>query len=195
MLNFYEAQYEASYGTSSQLPTSTLPEIAFSGRSNVGKSSLLNRLTGRKNLVKVSSTPGKTRTVNFFKTGSAYLTDLPGYGYAKISSSEKERWAELMESYFTTNRNITLVVQLIDMRHPPSALDIQMLNFIKNNGLNYIIVLTKSDKLNKTETQNRLNSFKNELEFLGEKVPLFPFSALKNIGTDEIKNAIRGYIE
>jgi len=189
MIKFESAIYYKSFGTAKQLPLSDLPEIAFSGRSNVGKSSLMNKIFNRKQLVRVSATPGKTITINFFKVDEAYFVDLPGYGYAKRASGEIERWSELTESYFTTNRNIKLIIQLIDMRHPPTALDIQMLEFIQNSGYNYIIVLSKSDKLNKTETEKRLNTLKTELSFLNNPV-LIPFSALKNTGTEQIKEIL-----
>ena len=146
-MNFNKAEFTASYGISSQLAADGLPEIAFAGRSNVGKSSLLNKLFNRKNLARVSSVPGKTVTVNFYNVDGNRFVDLPGYGYAKISKSEKDRFAELMEGYFQSGRNIKLVVQLVDMRHKPSADDIGMISFLNEFELPYIIVLTKADKL------------------------------------------------
>ncbi|MCM1545171.1 MAG: ribosome biogenesis GTP-binding protein YihA/YsxC, partial [Ruminococcus sp.] len=130
-MRYDNAVFETSYGTAGQLVPSTLPEIAFSGRSNVGKSSLLNRLLGRKSLARVSSTPGKTVTINMFKLDDCRFVDLPGYGYAKVSNSEKLRWANLMESYFHSERDLRLVVQLIDMRHAPTAQDIEMIEFMQ----------------------------------------------------------------
>ena len=134
-MNLQTAAFEAAYGTFSQLPPSNLPEIAFSGRSNVGKSSLLNRLFNRKSLARVSSVPGKTVTINFYSVGDVRFVDLPGYGYAKVPKAEKLRWAEMMEGYFNSDRDIKLVVQLVDMRHPPTKDDLQMLAFLRENKI------------------------------------------------------------
>ena len=188
-MRFDNIEFSAAYGTSSQLPESGIPEIVFSGRSNVGKSSLINRLFARKNLARVSSTPGKTVTVNFFKVDGVYFVDLPGYGYAKRNKSEKERWAELMEGYFGSGRNIRLVIQLLDMRHAPSADDITMLDFLSGSGIPYIIVFTKSDKLNKGETEKRREESAKELAPYGE-IPKVEFSSVTGKGTDEIKELI-----
>lgn len=133
-MRFDIIEFDRSYGTSAQLKRFAEPEIVFSGRSNVGKSSLMNKLFNRKNLARVSSVPGKTVTVNFFKGDKVNFVDLPGYGYAKAAKSEKLRWAELMEGYFGSERNIALVVQLIDSRHKPSKDDYDMLNFLKSGG-------------------------------------------------------------
>lgn len=127
-LPYQQAAYLKSYGLARQLPKSDVPEIAFAGRSNVGKSSLLNKLFGRKNLARVSSMPGKTVTINFYQVGPVHFVDLPGYGYAKVAKTEKDRWSELMEHYFTSDRPVELVVQLIDLRHPPTKQDLQMVN-------------------------------------------------------------------
>ncbi len=188
-MEFNNAQFEISSGTASQLPKSEKPEIVFSGRSNVGKSSLINKLVNRKSLARVSATPGKTGTINFFDLGSFKLVDLPGYGYAKVSQGEKLRWAKLVEGYFAQDRNFCLIVQIVDMRHPPTKDDMQMIDFLYNSGFNFIVVLTKKDKLNKTQTQKRLESLKEELKDYSD-VLLFPFSALKGDGKEEIKEYI-----
>ncbi len=188
-MRFDVIEFAAAYGTSSQLPPSTLPEIVFSGRSNVGKSSLINRLFSRKNLARVSSTPGKTVTVNFFRGDGVIFADLPGYGYAKRNRSEKERWAELMEGYFSSGRNIRLVVQLIDMRHAPSADDITMLDFLRDSGTPYVIVFTKCDKLNRGETEKRREESAKELAAYGD-VPKVEFSSVTGAGTDLLKELI-----
>ena len=141
-LNFHKAAFKAAYGTSSQLPPSELPEVSFAGRSNVGKSSLLNKLMFRKGLAKVSSTPGKTATINFYDVDGADFIDLPGYGYAKVAKSEKHRWAELIEGYFNQERIFALIVSLIDIRHEASALDVNMVEFLKESGLPYLIAFT-----------------------------------------------------
>ncbi|MCD7827192.1 MAG: ribosome biogenesis GTP-binding protein YihA/YsxC [Clostridiales bacterium] len=188
-MNYSSIQYEASYGTAAQLPQSDLPEIAFSGRSNVGKSSLINKLFGRKNLARVSSAPGKTTTVNFFRCGDVRFADLPGYGYAKRSAAEIERWADLMEGYFQSQRNISLVVQLIDMRHAPSKDDVTMIKFMLDADVPFIIVLTKCDKLNKSQREKRRAELEHELAFAGECKKI-EFSALTSEGCDNVKKAI-----
>ena len=152
-MNFNTAEFRASYGRADQIPPSDIPEIVFSGKSNVGKSSLINKILNRKAIAKVSSKPGKTATINFFGLKEAYFADLPGYGYAKVSQSEKERWAELVEGYFAQQRNIPLVIQICDMRHPPTADDMMMIDFLCSSGYNFIIALTKMDKRKKTQQQ------------------------------------------
>ena len=194
MINFNKAEFVSAAGTSSQLQQSNKPEVIFSGRSNVGKSSLINKLVNRKSLARVSATPGKTATINFFDVDKFCLVDLPGYGYAKVSRSEKERWAELMEGYFAQDRNFCLVVQIVDMRHPPTQDDLNMINFLYQSGFDFIIVLTKKDKLKKTaqkESLQRLNDMLSEYE----GIELFPFSALNGEGTEEIREAICSYVE
>lgn len=192
-MNFNNAQFEKSFGCANELPISDIGEICFSGRSNVGKSSLVNKILGRKAIARVSSRPGKTITVNFFKVENIRLVDLPGYGYAKVAYSEKERWSELMESYFDGSRNIKNVFQLIDMRHPATEFDISMLRFLKDAGISYTIVLTKSDKLNVSETKNRLEQIEEELSDLADNVQIIPFSAQNGQGTEQIRQIIEGF--
>lgn len=194
-MKFDNAVFEAAYGTKHQLPKSDYPEVAFSGRSNVGKSSLLNKLLNRKALARVSSVPGKTATVNFYRIGDVRFADLPGYGFAKVAKSERDRWAELMEHYFGSKRDIRLVVQLVDMRHPPSKDDIMMLEYLRNMEIPFIIALTKSDKLNKSERNKRLELLKSELDFLGSDIIAIPFSAQNGEGRDEIREQISKFIE
>lgn len=188
-MRFDKTEFTAAYGTSKQLPPSKEAEIVFSGRSNVGKSSLINKLFNRKNLARVSSVPGKTITVNFFKGDGVYFVDLPGYGYAKREQSEKKRWADLMEGYFQSQRNIALVIQLIDMRHPPTADDMIMLNFLKECGIPFVIALTKCDKLNKTETEKRREALNEELSDYAD-ITRIEFSAVKGTGVEAVKAAI-----
>lgn len=188
-MRYDNAVFEYSFGTAAQLKQSDLPEIAFSGRSNVGKSSLLNKLMGRKSLARVSSMPGKTVTINFFKLDNCRFVDLPGYGYAKVSNSEKLRWSELMEHYFSSGRDIRLVVQLIDMRHSPSKQDIEMIEYMKENDIPFIVALTKCDKLNKTERMNMLEEICGILTKYGN-ISVVPFSATKGDGTEELRNLI-----
>lgn len=194
MINFNKAEFVSAAGTSSQLQQSSKPEVIFSGRSNVGKSSLINKLVNRKSLARVSATPGKTATINFFDVDKFCLVDLPGYGYAKVSRSEKERWAELMEGYFAQDRNFCLVVQIVDMRHPPTQDDLNMIDFLYQSGFEFIIVLTKKDKLKKTAQKQSLERI-NEMLSGYEGIELFPFSALNGEGTDEIREVITQYVE
>lgn len=191
-MNFNNAEFDRAFGISAQLPASDKAEIVFAGRSNVGKSSLLNRLFGRKNLARVSSVPGKTITINFYTVDGYRFVDLPGYGYAKISKAEKDRFAELMEGYFTSSRNISLVVLLIDMRRPPTADDLNMISFLKANHIEFITVLTKADKLNKTAYKERCAAAPAEI---GCDCCAIPFSALNGTGLDEIKDVIQKHLE
>lgn len=188
-MRFDIVEFTAAYGTSSQLPPSDLPEIVFSGKSNVGKSSLINKLFNRKNLARVSSTPGKTITVNFFKGDGVYFADLPGYGYAKRNRGEKERWAELMEGYFRSGRNIALVIQLLDMRHKPTEDDMTMLRFLRDSETPFVIALTKSDKLNKSETEKRRSEIESELSSFAD-IPKVEFSSVTGSGVEELKSLI-----
>lgn len=193
-MKFANCNFETSCGTSKQLIASDMPEVAFSGRSNVGKSSLLNRLLNRKALARVSSMPGKTVTINFFRVDGCRFVDLPGYGYAKVSHDEKIRWSELMESYFASGRDIRLVVQLIDMRHKPSEQDIDMIEYMVANRLPFIVALTKADKLNKTERMNSLTEICTVLTKYGN-IPVVPFSATKGDGVEELRGLISKYVE
>ena len=179
-MNYNNAQFEKAFAKFEQLEPSDLPEICFCGRSNVGKSSLINKVLGRKSIARVSSKPGKTITINFYKVDSIRLVDLPGYGYAKVNFAEKERWSELMEGYFKSQRNIKMVFQLIDMRHPATEFDLWMLDFLSQMGYPYTVILTKADKLNKTETANRLTLIGEELGDFAENVQIIPFSVNNN---------------
>lgn len=189
-MNWNQVDFEAAFGTPQQFIESTLPEICFSGRSNVGKSSLINKILNRKSIARVSSTPGKTVTVNFYRLPELRLVDLPGYGYAKVADRDRERWSELMEEYFKSGRNIKLCLQLIDMRHPATEFDISMLQFLSHFEIPYAVVLTKCDKLNKTEFQKRLSALKEELGELGDGVTVIPFSALKGTGAEDIRKTV-----
>lgn len=158
-MNYQKADFQASYGLSSQLPDSDRPEFVFSGRSNVGKSSLINKLCNRKNLARVSATPGKTATINFYTVDAAYFVDLPGYGYAKVSAADRQRWDQLINSYFDAARNCVLLVQLLDSRHAPSADDMQMLEYLRYRGIPFVAALTKADKLKKSEIIKKREEF------------------------------------
>lgn len=193
-MNYNKAEFEAAFGTLRQLPPSDKIEVAFAGRSNVGKSSLLNKIFNRKSLARVSSVPGKTITVNFYSVDGNRLVDLPGYGYAKASPGEKRRWAELMEGYFKSSRDIRLVVQLIDMRHKPSADDMTMLAFLRDRGIPFVIALTKCDKLNKTQYGQRLEALQTELADYGD-ITKIPCSAVNGTGVEELKKVIDAFCE
>ena len=189
-----KACFEAAAGLASQLLPNDMPEVAFSGKSNVGKSSLINKVLNRKDLARTSSTPGKTATVNFYRVDTVRLVDLPGYGYAKVAQSERWRWAELVEGYFNGNRDLRLVIQLIDIRHAPSAEDIDMLNYLRDMNLPFMVVLTKSDKLNKTQRKNMLQEFENLLSQYPCKA-VVPFSALNGEGADLVRSVIDSFIK
>lgn len=193
-MNYNKVVFEAAFGTLKQIPPSDLPEIVFAGRSNVGKSSMLNRLFNRKNLARVSSVPGKTITINFFRVEDVRIVDLPGYGYAKVAKGEKRRWAEMMEGYFQSPRNIKLVVQLVDMRHKPSEDDYIMMRFLQQAGLPFVVAATKSDKLNKTQHNERKTALKEELAEFGDNLTIIPFSSEKGEGTEELKAVIESVI-
>lgn len=193
-MNFNKVTFERSFGISSQLGPSTMPEIAFAGRSNVGKSSLLNKLCNRKGLAKVSQTPGKTATINFFNAGDTRLVDLPGYGYAKVAKSEKYRWSELIEGYFNQDRDIALVVSLIDIRHAASDLDENMVGFLQDAELPFAVVLTKADKLSKQQQNKQKAALKRQL-YLGDDVPIIITSSEKGTGVDELRTLMQKYVD
>ena len=189
-----QAQFEYAAGTAAQLPVCDMPEAVFAGRSNVGKSSLINKLVNRKSLARVSSQPGKTATINFYNCADARLVDLPGYGYAKVSHSEKQRWAELVEGYFQSGRDLRLVVQLVDMRHPMSAQDEQMLSFLCQSGVPCVVALTKSDKLNKAEREAMFMTHCETITKYGP-IPVVPFSSLKGEGVEELRRVVARALE
>lgn len=193
-MNYNNSVFEKAYGTFSQLEKSDLPEVCFSGRSNVGKSSLINKILNRKALARVSTKPGKTVTINFYRIDDKIrLVDLPGYGYAKVPFSEKNRWSELMEGYFNSGRNIKMVFQLVDMRHPATQFDISMLDFLSQMNIPYTVILTKSDKLNKTEYNERISLINSELQGYIDNVRVIPFSAKSGEGTEEIRSIIEEF--
>ena len=188
-LNYNKAEFSASYGKFSQIPAPDRIEIAFAGHSNVGKSTLINRLFNRKNLARVSSVPGKTATINFYGLEHIYFVDLPGYGYAKVAKSEKERWAGLIEGYLGADRDIRLVFMLVDMRHAPTKDDVHMINFLIDAEMPFVLVLTKADKLNKTERAKRMEAFRDEIPCF-EDIHCIPFSSQTLEGVEELRKIV-----
>lgn len=193
-MNFNKAEFLTSYGKFSQIPKSDRPEIAFAGRSNVGKSSLINKIFNRKSLARVSATPGKTVTINFYSLENIHIVDLPGYGYAKVAKTEKQRWAGLIEGYLQADRELDLVFQLVDFRHPPTKDDILMINFLIDSEIPFVVVLTKADKLKKTQREERLEALKSELP-CGDRITVIPFSAETGEGAEEIRKIIEEVAE
>lgn len=188
-MNFNKAEFFKSYGEFKQLPQSDRIEIAFAGRSNVGKSSLINKIFNRKSLARVSSVPGKTATINFYSLENIYIVDLPGYGYAKVAKSEKQRWAGLIDGYFNAERKLELTFLLIDMRHPPSKDDLMMLDFLIETEQPFVIVLTKSDKLSKKQQTERMEGFMKEIPYADE-ITFIPFSSQTGEGVEDVRGII-----
>ena len=187
-MNINNVVFERSFGVSSQLTPSTMPEIAFAGRSNVGKSSLLNKLFNRKGLAKVSQTPGKTATINFFSCDGVRFVDLPGY--AKVSKSDKSRWSELIEGYFNQDRDLALVVSLVDIRHEASELDENMIRFLREADLPFVVALTKADKLSRQQQMKQKAALKRQLA-LGDDASMVVTSSAKGDGMEELRKIIR----
>ena len=174
----------------SQYPPDNLKEIAFAGRSNVGKSSLLNLITGRKKLAKVSGSPGKTRTINFYLINDAFrIVDLPGYGYAKVSKSISQDWGAMMEKYLQGRENLIKVIQLVDIRHQPSKQDVEMYDYLRYYGLDGIVVATKADKVSRNQIPKQIKQIRQTLG-LGKEDIVIPVSALKRTGYEELLDVI-----
>ena len=189
-LNVNRAEFIRSAADPKQFIRSSTPTVAFAGKSNVGKSSVINRLLNRKNLARVGAQPGKTIHVNYFKIDDKlYFVDLPGYGYAKVSQSERERWGKLMEQFFAEFGLITLGVMIVDARHKPTADDMTMASWFKQSGCRMVVVANKLDKLKKSEIEPNLALIRETLS-LPEEVPLIPFSAEKGQGRDELMQQI-----
>lgn len=188
-MNFQNVQFEASYGLFSQIPPCEMPEFAFSGRSNVGKSSLINKLFNRKQLARVSAMPGKTTTINFFRLDNVRFADLPGYGYAKVSKKEKDRWSGLIGDYLASDRDIALVFQLLDMRHPPTKDDLTMIDYLVSCEMPFAVVLTKMDKLSGKEQRERLAAFQKEIPY-ADQITILPVSSETGEGMEAIRQII-----
>ena len=193
-MNFQKVEFLISAASTKDFPKTRLPEIAFAGKSNVGKSSVINRLLQRKNFARVGEKPGKTIHVNYFTIDSkCYLVDLPGYGYAKVSQSEKERWGKLMEDYFAAQR-IDLGVMIVDCRHAPTNNDITMARWFIDSGCPFVVVANKLDKVKKSQLEGNLTTIREDLE-LPEGCPVIPFSAEKGNGRDELVKYILTTVE
>ena len=194
MIEVKKAELVAVTGRPDQYPEDNLYEVAFAGRSNVGKSSLLNLLTGRKKLAKVSGNPGKTRTINFYEINEAFrIVDLPGYGYAKVSKTMSEGWGDMMESYFENREGLLKVIQLVDIRHAPSKQDVQMYNYLKHYGYDGLVVATKSDKISRNQMQKNIKVIRQTLGMHPEDV-VVPVSALKKTGHDVLLDEIEAIL-
>ncbi len=187
-IKFETARFEAGYGTAEQLPESTMPEVAFAGRSNVGKSSLINKLVQRKALAHTSSQPGKTANINFYLVDGLRLVDLPGYGYAKVSGKERQRWADLIAGYFDQERSFNLVVALVDIRHDAQKLDVQMLNFLQEGNYPFVVALTKADKLSRAKQDSQANALAKQFGISRSQMVIT--SAEKGTGIDELRRRI-----
>lgn len=189
-LNVNQAEFVRSAVKAADFPRDRLPQVVFAGRSNVGKSSVINRLLNRKNLARVGAAPGKTTHINYFLIGKKlYLVDLPGYGYAKVSKAEKDRWGKLIESWFADTSLMTLGVQIVDARHKPTADDCTMAAWFKSCGKPFAIVANKLDKCKKSEIEGNLARIRETME-LEEATPVIPFSAEKGDGRQELLNLI-----
>ena len=195
MIEVKKAELVAVTGRPDQYPDETKFEVAFAGRSNVGKSSLLNLLTNRRSLARVSGNPGKTRTINFYEiNGDFRIVDLPGYGYARVSKSMSENWGQMMESYLENRPNLLKVIQLVDIRHEPSKQDVQMYNYLKYYNLDGIVVATKSDKISRNHYQKNMKIIRNTLGMAPDDI-IIPVSALKRTGNDKVLEVVEQLLE
>lgn len=190
-LNFNNVIFETSFGAKSKFLKSIGPEFVFVGRSNVGKSSLINKIFNRKHLARVSTTPGKTATINFYRVDNVRFVDLPGYGYAKVSKEKKNSWQELINRYLKDDRDIGLFFQLVDIRHKPTEADVNMINYFIDSQVPFVVILTKADKLSKLQLQKRLKELKIEVP-CGEQVKMIPFSSVTGVGVPEVRSIING---
>lgn len=189
-----QAEIMTSAVNEKQYPKGTLPEIALAGRSNVGKSSFINRMIQRRHLVRTSSKPGKTQTLNFYKLNDAFVfVDVPGYGYAKTPKKEREKWGMMMETYFETRENLTVVVLITDMRHQPTQDDIQMYHYLKHYELPVVVIATKLDKVKKSQHASFLKRTEKALNLQPDD-DLIPFSAETGAGKDRVWRALKQYI-
>jgi len=189
-----QAEFIISAARQDQLPTDALPEIALAGRSNVGKSSLINKMINRKNLARTSSVPGKTQTMNYYRINDMlYFVDLPGYGFAKVSKSQRAAWGKMIETYLLSREHLRLVLHIIDLRHPPTADDRAMFEWLSHFGIPVAVVATKADKLSKNHIQRHMKTIREQLA-LSSDTPFIPFSSETVQGKDELWSVIQQYI-
>lgn len=194
MLNLHNVEFIRSAVKTGDFPNDALPQIAFAGKSNVGKSSTINRLLNRKNFARVGNEPGKTVHINFFEIDKkVYFVDLPGYGYAKVSKKERARWGQLMDEYFASGDTLTLGFQIVDIRHKPTADDVTMADWFLQTGMPFVIIANKLDKIKKSQLEGNLQTIRTTLH-LPEDVPVIPFSAEKGTGRDEVISLILEHI-
>ncbi|NMB07951.1 MAG: YihA family ribosome biogenesis GTP-binding protein [Tissierellia bacterium] len=185
-MKIIKAELEKVAVRPNQYPKTDLPEIAFAGRSNVGKSSFINSLVNRKNLARTSGKPGKTRTINFYNINDKFrLVDLPGYGYAQVSKEEKEKWGHIIEEYLNTRENLVEVVQLVDIRHSPTEQDLMMYNWLKTYGFKGLVIATKADKITKNKYPSYIKTIKNKLEIKDNNL-IIPYSSPKKLNIDKV---------
>ena len=188
------AELETVCGITSKLPDNIRPEFAFAGRSNVGKSSLINKLVNRKALARTSSQPGKTQTINFFLLNKEfYFVDLPGYGYAKVSKEVSAKWGRMIERYLITSKQLKVIFLLVDIRHEPSAGDRQMHEWVVANGFRPVVIVTKADKINRSQVQKQLSMIRKELKMSADE-KLIPWSRETGLGYDEIWGVMEEYL-
>lgn len=193
-MNVTKVNLETVCGVTSKLPDNEMPEIAFAGKSNVGKSSLINGLMNRKSYARTSQQPGKTQTINYYNINELlYFVDLPGYGYAKVSKEMQAKWGKLIERYLHTSKQLRIVFLLVDIRHDPSANDKLMYDWIVNNGFNPVIIATKLDKLKRSQVAKHVKAIREGLHLV-KGTPIFPYSALSKQGRDEIWEFIEEYV-
>lgn len=194
MLNLHKAEFIRSAVKTADFPNDALPQIAFAGKSNVGKSSTINRILNRKNFARVGNEPGKTIHINFFCIDEkVYFVDLPGYGYAKVSKKERDRWGRLMDEYFSSGDTLTLGFQIVDIRHKPTADDVTMADWFLQTGMPFAVIANKHDKIKKSQLEGNLQTIRTVLH-LPEEVPVIPFSAEKGTGKDEVLSLILQHI-
>lgn len=195
MVIIKHATFLAGANNPEAIPDIPLPEIAFAGRSNVGKSSLINSIVMRKNLAQTSSNPGKTKQINFFNVEGVWcLVDMPGYGYAAVSKDSRKQWSEMSKNYFLTRKNLKLICLLIDSRHDPLDSDIAMMEWLENSGVNYLVILTKCDKISKTAVEDRKKQLDDLLQYCSKNVEVLPYSSVNNMGRNELIGIIKKFV-
>jgi GTP-binding protein len=195
MVIIRNANFIAGANNPEAIPKINLPEIAFAGRSNVGKSSLINSIVMRKNLAQISSNPGKTRQINFFNVENVWcLVDMPGYGYAAVSKGSRQLWSEMSKDYFLTRPNLKLICLLIDSRHDPLDSDIAMMEWLENNSKNYLVILTKCDKIGKLAVEERKKQIEGLLQFCKNSIEVLPYSSVSHLGRNELIAIIKKFV-